>query len=98
MWCALDDFLKMYNTELCNFLTKEYDIYFLNSLVCYKMQTQRFVEPLRGLSQTVQTHIRQRIMRCLIWVFTACLHNFLLKFGKMKKKLPRSLILEGFSY
>ena len=35
-----------------------------------------------GHWQTVQTQIRHRIMRCLIWIFTVCLQNVLFKFWK----------------
>ena len=39
-----------------------------------------------GHRKTVQTQIRHRIMRCLIRIGTACLHNLQLKFGKKMKK------------
>ena len=35
-----------------------------------------------GRRLTVQIQIRHRIMRCLIWNFTVCLQNILLKFEK----------------
>ena len=35
-----------------------------------------------GYRQTVQIQIRHRIMRCLIWIYTVCLQNVLLKYEK----------------
>ena len=43
-----------------------------------------------GHGQTVQTHIRRRIMRRLIRVFTVYIHNVLLKINKHEKKIPRN--------
>ena len=40
-----------------------------------------------GHRQTVHEQIRHRIMRCLVWIFTVCLQDVLLKIGQ-KWRIP----------